>query len=151
MTKISLYPAISSPEGDDLLIGTDVLHLNETKNFRITDLFAIGLETSVSKLKIFDETLLGYGQMYLDNDTLVIKGAPTNTRNLLISSATGFMSFKKDASDAVLDASDITDSRTWSFPDQSGTVALETAASGTFQSQDGKTVTVVNGLITSIV
>jgi hypothetical protein len=37
------------------------------------------------------------------------------------------------------------------LPDASGTVALQSAASGTFTSQDGKTITVTNGVITSIV
>jgi len=37
------------------------------------------------------------------------------------------------------------------FPNASGTVALQSAASGTFTSQDGKTITVTNGVITSIV
>lgn len=150
MTKISVYPAISSPEGDDILIGTDIHHSDATKNFRISDMFAIGLETSVSKLKIYDETLMGYGSITLDDDLMVIKGAPSNTRNLFISSATGFISFKKNEFDAKFDASSITNDRTWSLPDQSGTIAMQTTSSGSFLSQDGKTITVVNGLITNI-
>jgi len=35
MTKISLYPEISTPDVDDLLIGTDVENNNATKNFTI--------------------------------------------------------------------------------------------------------------------
>jgi hypothetical protein len=42
-------------------------------------------------------------------------------------------------------------SRIIKLPDASGTIALRSAASGTFTSVDGKTITVVNGIITSIV
>lgn len=38
MAKISTYPIISSPTFNDLLIGTDVDNLNETKNFTIGDI-----------------------------------------------------------------------------------------------------------------
>lgn len=37
------------------------------------------------------------------------------------------------------------------LPNSTGTVALQSAANGTFTSQDGKTITVTNGIITSIV
>lgn len=124
MAKISIYPSITSPEGDDILIGTDKHHFDATKNFVIADMFLIGLETSVSKLNIYDSTLMGYGQMLLDNDTIYIKGAPTNTRNLLVSSATGYMSFKKNNLTAKFDAAAITANRTWTLPNYSGTVAL---------------------------
>ncbi len=33
MAKISTYPIVSIPTLNDLLIGTDVENLNETKNF----------------------------------------------------------------------------------------------------------------------
>lgn len=36
------------------------------------------------------------------------------------------------------------------LPESSGTIALETTATGSFVSNDGKTVTVVKGIITSI-
>jgi hypothetical protein len=52
---------------------------------------------------------------------------------------------------ANLDANSLTTTQTFTFPDATGTIALETGASGSFTSADGKTVTVVNGLITSIV
>ena len=38
MAKISTYPIISIPTFNDLLIGTDVLNPNETKNFTIGDI-----------------------------------------------------------------------------------------------------------------
>jgi len=151
MTKISLYPNISSPEGDDVLIGTDKHNTDATKNFTIDSLFAIGLETNVSKLKIYDQTLMGYGEMTIDNDVLTIIGAPDNTRKLIQSSAEGFMSFKKANFNIKFDATSSTDHRTYLLPDLNGTIALQSAASGTFISNDSKTITVVNGIITSIV
>lgn len=41
--------------------------------------------------------------------------------------------------------------RAYQLPDADGTIALKTAASGSFTSSNGKTITVVNGIITSIV
>ena len=38
MARISTYPIISTPTMNDLLIGTDVENLNETKNFSIGDI-----------------------------------------------------------------------------------------------------------------
>jgi len=125
MTKISVYPSISSPQGDDILIGTDIHHSDATKNFMIQDMFAIGLETSVTKLKIYDPTLYGYGEMTLDNNRLEIRGAASpNQKVLIASSATGYMSFKKDNFDVTLDATANTDSRTYIFPDTNGHIAL---------------------------
>ena len=140
MTKISVYPTISSPLGDDILIGTDIHHFDATKNFMISDMFAIGLETNVTKLKIYDPTLFGYGEVSLDNDVFKVKGAPTNTRNLLLSSATGYLSFKKNNSDVKLDATANTDSRTYVLPDANGHVALvETTTLQQVTSQNGTT------------
>lgn len=124
MAKISIYPSITSPEGDDILIGTDKHHFDATKNFVIADMFLIGLEINTPKLNLYDSTLMGYGNMTIDNDVVMIKGAPTNTRNLFISSAAGFMSFKKANYTAKFDAAPITNDRTWTLPDYSGTVAL---------------------------
>jgi len=151
MTKISLYPNISSPEGDDVLIGTDKHNSDATKNFMISDMFAIGLETNVSELNIYDPTLLGYGKMTIDDDVLTIIGAPTNTRKLIQSSAAGFMSFKKANFDIKFDATSATAHRTYTLPNANGTIALQSGASGTFTSNNGKTITVLNGIITSIV
>lgn len=53
---------------------------------------------------------------------------------------------------AILDPSSITTAnKTFTFPNNTGVIALETGASGSFTTVDLKTVTVVNGIITSIV
>jgi hypothetical protein len=44
-----------------------------------------------------------------------------------------------------------TSTRVVNFPDASGTLALQSAATGTFTAGSGETVTVVNGIITSII
>jgi hypothetical protein len=41
MAKISTYPVISIPTFNDLLIGTDVANLNDTKNFSLGDIAAL--------------------------------------------------------------------------------------------------------------
>jgi hypothetical protein len=44
-----------------------------------------------------------------------------------------------------------TTNRVWTLPNATGVLALQTAANGSFTSANGKTITVVNGIITSIV
>lgn len=51
---------------------------------------------------------------------------------------------------ANLDTDSLSAARNISFPDASGTIALETAVSGSFTTVDGKTVTIVNGVVTAI-
>lgn len=41
MAKISSYPAISVPELDDILIGTDISSNNTTKNFKLSDVISL--------------------------------------------------------------------------------------------------------------
>jgi hypothetical protein len=49
MTKISLYPEISTPDVNDLLIGTDVENSNNaTKNFTIDSILSLGVETNTT-------------------------------------------------------------------------------------------------------
>jgi hypothetical protein len=124
MGKISLYSTLTNPLGDDVLIGTDVHDSSITKNFSIQSLFDIGLEISTSKIHLYDSTIENYGEITLDNDVFRVKGAPLNTRNLLVSSAAGYLSFKKNNFNAVFNASSISDNQTWTLPDYSGTIAL---------------------------
>ena len=50
MAKISSYNNVSSPSVNDLLIGTDVVADNKTKNFKIEDVGkALGLPYRVTK------------------------------------------------------------------------------------------------------
>ena len=48
MTKISLYPTLSNPTEDDILIGTYVNNSDETKNFSIQSIIDITLDNGVS-------------------------------------------------------------------------------------------------------
>jgi hypothetical protein len=41
MAKISSYPAISVPSLDDVLIGTDIINNNATKNFKLSDIISL--------------------------------------------------------------------------------------------------------------
>ena len=43
MTKISLYPNISTPTLDDVLIGTDIENANETMNFTIQSIVDLAI------------------------------------------------------------------------------------------------------------
>ena len=65
MTKISQYPEITTPDVDDLLIGTDVENSNATKNFTVQSI--IDLATGVI-------TTSENGTMYSTNP---IAGVPT--------------------------------------------------------------------------
>lgn len=56
-----------------------------------------------------------------------------------------------DTNTLTLGPTNLTGNHSQSFQNATGTIALETAASGTFTTVDLKTVTVVNGIITSIV
>lgn len=83
----------------------------------------------------------------IDNDIVVFDGTTGQTikdSNVTVTGPTGVK--------AILDFSAVaTSDKTITFANASGTVALKTSASGSFTSQDGKTITVVNGVITSIV
>lgn len=48
MTKISLYPEISTPDINDLLIGTDVGNNDATKNFTIDSILSLGVVTNTT-------------------------------------------------------------------------------------------------------
>jgi hypothetical protein len=53
---------------------------------------------------------------------------------------------------AILDLTNVTAQRTYNFPDDNGTLALEkNGVTDTFTTVDGKTISVTNGIITSIV
>lgn len=141
MSKISGYLTLNNPLGDDILIGTDIHNSNITKNFSIQSLFNIGLDLTTSKINIYDSTIENYGEITLDDDVFRVKGAPANTRNLLVSSAAGYLSFKKNNYDVKLDATAITDSRTYTLQNTNGTVALVETTSLQQVTDNGDTTT----------
>ena len=57
MTKISLYPEISVPDVDDLLIGTDVENSNATKNFSIQSVLGLNVVTNTTTTALSSSTL----------------------------------------------------------------------------------------------
>jgi len=96
-----------------------------------------------------------------DTATLYVEGAPSTTvsgKNHSLWVDAGISRFDDDiymdnggGIFAIFDAGSITTSdKTLTLPDATGTFALQSSASGSFTTVDGKTVTVVNGIITSI-
>ena len=57
MTKISLYPEISTPGVDDLLIGTDVNDGDATKNFSIQSVLGLNVVTNATTTALSVATL----------------------------------------------------------------------------------------------
>ena len=57
MTKISLYPEISVPDIDDLLIGTDVENSSATKNFSIQSVLGLNVVTNTTTTVLSLSTL----------------------------------------------------------------------------------------------
>ena len=57
MTKISLYPEISVPDIDDLLIGTDVENSSATKNFSIQSVLGLNVVTNTTTTALSLSTL----------------------------------------------------------------------------------------------
>lgn len=165
MGRIHTYQTTQIPDGDDILVGTDVQDANKTKNFKISDVLNLVTlsslsqnTTNTSNMYVGDLFLYnvhapsgnGYVKLQGDknrfnvwnNDNKFICSINHNSISLGISAL---------SQNTISITSLATANRVYTFPDATGTVALKTAASGTFTSQDGKTVTVVDGLITSIV
>lgn len=79
MTKISEYPAISNPDLDDLLIGTDSQNQDLTKNFTLSSIKALVL-TAPNMLEVpqYDDNAdalangLIVGDVYRTGDDLKI-------------------------------------------------------------------------------
>lgn len=170
MAIIYSYPT-AQVQLSDLIMGTKTTERGQaTKSFLVSDLVYL-INTAVAptlqqvttngntttdniyapKYYLKDPSLDGYGNISLDNDLFKVKGAPSNDYNIFIVSAEGYINFKKGVYDLRLDASAVTTDHTWILPNATGTIALQTAATGSFISNDEQTITVVNGIITSIV
>lgn len=140
MAKISVYPTISSPQGDDILIGTDIHSLDTTKNFKISDILSLlDLSSYVTYTGATADVNLGVHSIYTDGGARLYDDGTVEGSIFQFSNNGSYISNSSTAA------------RNWSLPDASGTIALKTSASGSFTSNDGKTITVVNGIITSIV
>jgi hypothetical protein len=112
-------------------------------------MFAIGLETSVSKLKIYDALEYNYGEITLNHSEFEFRDIYGVSLKFNRSALALFGAIGGHNGTIVLPS--VTANRTYTLPNASGTLALQSAASGSFMSQDGKTITVANGIITSIV
>ncbi len=114
--------------------GTNVIYFDDAN-------VSISIDTVASPTGYVD-IYTGDSEIYFDDSVMLFS---TQGGNKFEFKANGGFS-------GILDFSSIAASaKTFTFPNTTGTVALETAASGTFISADAKTITVVNGIITSIV
>jgi hypothetical protein len=167
MAIIYSYPK-ASIELVDYLIGTKKGETgNPTKSFLVSDLVDLinnstptlnevltagntsQVNANVGIIGLYDSTNSNYS--YLTGDRNRINFYSDLTTRL------GFFSDNTIAFDnnafviSIKGPDTLSANRTVKFPDAAGTVALTTAANGSFTSNDGKTITVVNGIITAIV
>ncbi len=167
MAIIYSYPK-ASIELVDYLIGTKKGETgNPTKSFLVSDLVDLinnstptlnevltagntsQVNANVGIIGLYDSTNSNYS--YLTGDRNRINFYSDLTTRL------GFFSDNTIAFDnnafliSIKGPDTLSGNRTVKFPDATGTVALTTAANGSFTSNDGKTITVVNGIITAIV
>jgi len=129
-------------ESTDLIIGTKINQTGHpTKSFLVSDLVSL-INNSAGNVPYTGAT----GNVNLGDHDIYTTGGARLYDDGTVQGVTyqflGFGSYISDSSNAT---------RNWRMPDASGTVALQTAASGSFTSANGKTITVVNGIITSIV
>jgi len=69
MPKISSYPIVTSPTLSDILIGTDSADGNTTKNFRISDILALGV--NLYSATFFDNTSQSNGGATVANQVRI--------------------------------------------------------------------------------
>jgi len=66
-----------------------------------------------------------YGRIYIENDEFHVRGGnPLWTHNIFYTSDAGITNFKYQGFDVRLNATLLTDSREWHYPDKDGTIAL---------------------------
>jgi hypothetical protein len=167
MAIIYSYPK-ASIELVDYLIGTKKGESgNPTKSFLVSDLvdlinnstptlnevLAAGntsqVNANVGIIGVYDSTNSNYSYMTGDRNRISFY-SDLSTRLGYFGDNT--IAFDNNAFLISIKGPDtLSANRTVKFPDAAGTVALTTAANGSFTSNDGKTITVVNGIITTIV
>ena len=169
MAIVYSYP-IAQIEASDLLVGTKTVEVGEpTKSFLVSDL--ITLVQSNIPTPTLNEVLTAGNTSQIDANIGILGlydsfNGPysyiTGDKNRInfysdLSTRLGYfgdntISFDNNGFQISIKGPDtLTANRTIKFPDAAGTVALNTAANGSFTSNDGKTITVVNGIITAIV
>jgi hypothetical protein len=143
MAIIYSYPE-GTIESTDLLLGTKINQTGHpTKSFLVSDLVNLinNSAGNVPYIGAIQDVNLGPYSIYTDGGAKLYDDGTVEGTSLQYNQG-GFASYLNSSALA---------SRTWNLPNASGTVALQTAASNSFTSNDGKTITVVNGIITSIV
>jgi len=141
MAIIYSYPK-ATVEEQDYLIGTKFNSSgNPTKSFLVSDLVALinDYAGNVPYTGATANVNLGTHDIYTAGGARLYDDGTVECVTLQFNENSSYIS---DSSTAA---------RNWILPDASGTIALKTSASGSFTSADGKTITVVNGIITSIV
>lgn len=129
-------------QSTDLIIGTKMDQAGHpTKSFLVSDLVSL-INNSAGNVPYSGAT----SSVNLGSHDIYTSGGARLYDDGTVEGVT----FQFNANGSYLsDASTV--ARNWILPDANGTIALKTAASGSFTSNDGKTITVVNGIITSIV
>ena len=72
MARISTYPIDSTPKVEDYVIGTEVENLDVTKNYRISDILALGEAGTVTSINIAGDSTTG--DAITDNGTFTFLG-----------------------------------------------------------------------------
>jgi hypothetical protein len=167
MAIIYSYPE-ATIESTDFLLGTKINESGHpTKSFLVSDLITLvqsniptlnevltagntsQINASVGIIGVYDITNSNYSYMTGDRGRINFY-SDLSTRLGYFGDNT--ISFDNNGFQISIKGPDtLTANRTIKFPDAAGTVALNTAANGSFTSNDGKTITVVNGIITTIV
>jgi hypothetical protein len=136
---------------------------NPGTGYHINDIRGIAGGSTIAHIKIenVDETgaiteisLYDRGTGYTTANNVAVTGSSGGATVDIVSTVfdRGYVKFVDPTSyyETKIINEDLSDNRIMTFPDASGTVALESGASGTFTTVDNKTVTVVNGIITEI-
>lgn len=142
MAIVYSYP-MAQVETSDLLVGTKTTEVGEpTKSFLVSDIVSLinNYAGNVPYSGATGNVNLGSNDIYTAGGARLYDDGTVQGTSYQF--ANNFSSYIASAATAT---------RVWTLPNATGTIALQTAASGSFTSANGKTITVVNGIITSIV